>query len=296
MVPWLQIYSNIRSHPKTSVLSETLGIQRAHAVGLMVSLWCWASCNASDGDITGIPVTLISEESGWHKKPREFYDALLGARLLDDENGRISIHDWEEYATLLMDSLERSKEQTKERMKRYRKHKQVAPVTSPLRNSDVTGDATVTSCYAPTVPNPVNTNVFTDHTVPNPSAEDSIRASGDAPQEEQKRKKTDRHKLGEYGWVRLSAEEYARMVDDYGTDTVEQYIRVVDESAQSTGNKNHWKDWNLTVRRAIRDKWGGKAAGNSGNAALAMLRRGVFGDDAEGRGEDRGHDHAQLPE
>lgn len=65
-----------------------------------------------------------------------------------------------------------------------------------------------------------------------------------------------KHKYGEYGWVRLTESEYQRLIDDFGDDTVTHYIKYVDESAEQTGNKNKWKNWNLTVRKAIRDKWG----------------------------------------
>lgn len=67
-----------------------------------------------------------------------------------------------------------------------------------------------------------------------------------------------KEKYGEYGWVRLTPEEYSRMASEFGADTVKKYIQVVDELAQQTGNKNKWKDWNLTVRKAIRNQWGGK--------------------------------------
>lgn len=70
-----------------------------------------------------------------------------------------------------------------------------------------------------------------------------------------------RHKYGEYGWVRLSIDEYNRLVKEYGESVVAHYIAVVDERAQMTGNKNKWKDWNLTVRNAIKGKWGGEYRG-----------------------------------
>ena len=69
--------------------------------------------------------------------------------------------------------------------------------------------------------------------------------------------KPERHKHGEYGWVRLTDDEYQRLITDHGEKNVLHYIAVVDEKAQQTGNKNRWKDWNLTVRNAIRNCWGG---------------------------------------
>ena len=64
------------------------------------------------------------------------------------------------------------------------------------------------------------------------------------------------HAHGEYGWVKLTDTQYERLLTELGKDELERCIRYVDESAQSTGNKNKWKDWNLTVRKCHRDGWG----------------------------------------
>lgn len=77
------------------------------------------------------------------------------------------------------------------------------------------------------------------------------------PQETEQSKPTvKRHRYGEYGWVRLSDDEYARLLVDLGEEEMDRSIRYVDESAQSNGNKNRWKDWNLVVRKCAREKWG----------------------------------------
>lgn len=74
-----------------------------------------------------------------------------------------------------------------------------------------------------------------------------------------------KRKHGQYGWVRLSEAEYTKLCEENGVDLAGKAIEYVDESAQRTGNKNGWKDWNLVVRKAIRDNWGGI----SGKAARA---------------------------
>ena len=68
--------------------------------------------------------------------------------------------------------------------------------------------------------------------------------------------KVEKIKFGEYGWVKLKPEDYSRLISDYGELEVKRAIRYIDESAQSSGNKNKWKDWNLVVRRCIREGWG----------------------------------------
>ena len=65
-----------------------------------------------------------------------------------------------------------------------------------------------------------------------------------------------RHAHGQYSWVKLTDDEYARLLADLGEAELARCIAYVDESAQSTGNKNKWKDWNLTVRKCHRDGWG----------------------------------------
>lgn len=72
-----------------------------------------------------------------------------------------------------------------------------------------------------------------------------------------------KHSRGQYGWVRLTDAEYERLVTEFGIDVTIHYITIVDESAQQTSNKNKWKDWNLTVRKAIRGKWGSNTYSNT---------------------------------
>lgn len=70
-----------------------------------------------------------------------------------------------------------------------------------------------------------------------------------------------RHKRGEYGWVRLTDAEYERLLNDLGPEELQRCISYIDESAQSTGNKNKWKDWNLVIRRCSKDGWGIRSRG-----------------------------------
>ena len=66
----------------------------------------------------------------------------------------------------------------------------------------------------------------------------------------------EKRKYGQYGWVRLTAEEYARLIADLGEEEAARCIRYVDESAQANGNKNKWKDWNLVLRKCHAQRWG----------------------------------------
>mgnify|MGYP001423107550 CR=1 FL=1 len=72
-----------------------------------------------------------------------------------------------------------------------------------------------------------------------------------------------RHKHGAHGWVRLTEEEYARLIDDLGEEELTRCIDYIDESAQMHGNKNKWRDWNLVIRKCSRERWGIRAGNGS---------------------------------
>ena len=67
-----------------------------------------------------------------------------------------------------------------------------------------------------------------------------------------------RNKYGEYKRVLLTDDQYSKLLQDMGQEELDRCIRYVDESAQSSGNKNKWSDWNLVIRRCHREGWGRK--------------------------------------
>ena len=67
--------------------------------------------------------------------------------------------------------------------------------------------------------------------------------------------KEEKHKYGEYGWIKLTDTQYNKLCEDYSRDYIDFAIKKIDEYVQSNGNKNKYKDWNLVLRKAIREKW-----------------------------------------
>lgn len=59
-----------------------------------------------------------------------------------------------------------------------------------------------------------------------------------------------KHIYGAYHHVRLTDEEYNRLLTEYGQIVLDDYIRRLDEYIQQTGKK--YKDHNLTIRNWIR--------------------------------------------
>lgn len=67
--------------------------------------------------------------------------------------------------------------------------------------------------------------------------------------------KEEKHKYGEYGWIKLTDTQYNKLCEDYSRDYIDFAIKKIDEYVQSNGNKNKYKDWNLVLRKAIRERW-----------------------------------------
>ena len=65
-----------------------------------------------------------------------------------------------------------------------------------------------------------------------------------------------KNKYGSYGWVELSDREYTQLLDELGEAELARCIAYIDQSAQSTGNRNRWQDWGLILRRCSRESWG----------------------------------------
>lgn len=126
MLPWVQVYTNICEHPKTSNLVDALGIASKDAepemiaVGMLVGLWTWAAKNAYDGDLSGVSCRVIARACGWKKSPEKLVDALKSCGWLDAD---MKIHDWEEYAELYINRVDYQKEQNRKRVKECRERK-----------------------------------------------------------------------------------------------------------------------------------------------------------------------------
>lgn len=128
MIPWIQVYSNLPKHKKTGKLVDALGLKNSFtspsllASGLLIGLWVWAAQNALDGDLSDCSAQTIADACGWKKKPDVLVNALTYSGFLDAD---MKLHDWEEYAVLMMESEDNRREKTKERVRRYRERKRV---------------------------------------------------------------------------------------------------------------------------------------------------------------------------
>lgn len=154
--------------------------------------------------------------------------------LIDDV---IMVSGWEKYQSL--DKLERIQEQNRERQRRFKeqKRKDALPVTLP-----------VTEDNASDKEEDIDRDI--EYMAQAPALPDGKSPKSSKPKSEIK------HKRSEYGWVQLTDSQYDKLLQELGQAELDRCISYIDESAQSSGNKNRWKDWNLVIRRCHREGWG----------------------------------------
>lgn len=73
--------------------------------------------------------------------------------------------------------------------------------------------------------------------------------------EEKKYIKEKKETYGTYKRVKLTEDEYQKLVEDYGEETITKQIQLLDEYIESNNNKNKYTNFNLVLRKSIRDKW-----------------------------------------
>lgn len=67
--------------------------------------------------------------------------------------------------------------------------------------------------------------------------------------------KDKKEKHGNYGRVNLLNEEYERLINEFGKNYIDDIINRLDEYVEANNNKNKYNNYNLVIRRAIRDNW-----------------------------------------
>lgn len=64
-----------------------------------------------------------------------------------------------------------------------------------------------------------------------------------------------RKRFGNFNRILLTDIEYQKLVDEFGEDFINNQIRLLDEYIQSNNNKNKYSDFNLVLRKSIRENW-----------------------------------------
>lgn len=146
----------------------------------------------------------------------------------------ITIPNWGKHQTL--DKLEKKTEYMRSYMQEYRKKQRaIACKTNSDTNSKSNVRQADNNILLSESSESSNLNLFSDKNNAN---------------------KHIKHRYGIYGWVKLTDVQYEKLESDLGIEELKRCIEYIDEAAQSTGNKNKWKDWNLVIRRCAKNGWG----------------------------------------
>ena len=176
---WIEVHQSLVRHRKTLKLSARLGISRTLAIGHLVTFWLWAVDNAPDGDLTGLDPQVIAFGAEWEGDPNAFLEAMVDTGWIDEAEGRLLIHHWDEYAGRLIERREANRKRVAEwRRKRSEQARGASGTGNVTRTQRVTNDVRADServPYRATIP---------DLTVPDPNTPPPARENTPLPAQE----------------------------------------------------------------------------------------------------------------
>ena len=70
-----------------------------------------------------------------------------------------------------------------------------------------------------------------------------------------KKENIKRKSYGTYKRIKLTDKEYDKLIKDYGEDLIKKQIELLDEYVESNNNKNKYTNFNLVLRKSIRENW-----------------------------------------
>lgn len=112
---WIQVHQQLKDHRKLLSAADTLEIEPAHMLGLIVSFWLWALDNAPTGSLHGISSRMIARAAQWGGDPDALVAALSDAGFIKITTDGMELHDWYEYAGKLIDQREAEKNRSRRR-------------------------------------------------------------------------------------------------------------------------------------------------------------------------------------
>lgn len=260
---WIAVHEQVDG-AKLRQLKKAIGCSKLEALGILVKLWLWGLDNADrDGELKSADRVDIAEVFAFDlsKKitPDTVVDALIKTGWIDVDGDRLFLHDWTDwqdqwYKALDKREKDKMRKRTEAEKKRAEKQEKIFD-NSKEEQATIRGNSTENLSQPSPSPSPLPSPL------PLPNRQDVSSAGRDAKTERvdavtSTRAKPMRKEFGQYGWVKLDDGEYTKLLNDLGEAELLRCIAYIDESAQSTGNKNKWKDWNLVLRRCSREGWG----------------------------------------
>ena len=69
------------------------------------------------------------------------------------------------------------------------------------------------------------------------------------------KEKYKKEKYGTYGRIKLTTDEYLKLINEFGEEFIKNQIELLDEYVESNNNKNKYTNFNLVLRKSIRNNW-----------------------------------------
>lgn len=85
--------------------------------------------------------------------------------------------------------------------------------------------------------------------------------------------------FGTYRRVKLTKEEYDKLCEEFSKEFIDNQITLLDEYVESNNNKNKYTNFNLVLRKSIREKWFTKSTNENSNnkeIKLTEVKPGAF--------------------
>jgi hypothetical protein len=166
-------------------------------------------------------------------------------------DNKIYLTNWERHQNVK--ALEEMREKTRKRVAEHRKNKQLKECNNNVTLQETDGNVT--------------SNVFCSisNSISNSNIDSINNNNTNIP-----KNKEEFNKYGEYGWVKLKPSQYDKLKADFPSVDIDNQIKLLDEYVQSNGNKNKYKDFNLVIRRSIRDGWFTKANNTYGKKTKSV--------------------------
>lgn len=131
---WIETHQSLRNHRKTLFASEKLSMDKHKLIGHLLCLWWWALDNADiDGNLPpGTSAKTIANAAEIPvRNADKFLKTLVEVCFVEENGGRLCLHDWYEYAGKL--NLKRKANRDRMREARYNAQKVYVQSTDDAR-------------------------------------------------------------------------------------------------------------------------------------------------------------------
>ena len=266
---WISVHQPIRDHRKIRELFRILKIRRAEAIGTLVLIWTWAIDNCDQhGKLLSCTIEDLANAAYWTKSPKTLYSALVEAGWIDEINGEMYLHDWDDFNKPFYDYVARKE---KDKKRKRNENSNGNPMEIPMENMrKLDGNSTEIPEEFHDSHSPAHSPAHS-HSHLNP-----LKSMGqnDLP-------RTSKHKYGEFQHVLLADFEKDQFIDEFGNDIFNKCIQILDEYIETSGKK--YKNHNLVMRRWVLDEAKKpKGSSNTSNSFIDDLREIIAEQESEG--------------